>query len=375
MPNRAGHSDVSLSLCIAITTLRHFTSLTFAEIERKLGIPASTCSDIYQKALKQAGNDDFNCLISTFDKSSHPGAKPKVPNGSEISAQIRAEIINQPYEKTHIAGRKVLQDIDPNIQLSRTTFERIAHNHRDPDHQYEIVRRSRPKKLPLSDENMTQRYNHCTWMVEAIYNDVIFVCCDEFQVKWGGPERKKQKMSLPKGADATEFPIRDTAVRFSQMIWAAITSDNLDSDALIERPVYIWEPETKDQMTERTRKLEMVNCQGQQELSEALKRAEQEGTKEFDHLRDLNAKIISDNNKLRQQYPGIRKGIKRQKKAHQIWKETKFKRGNYKGGMDFIAYSEICLQYLFPYYQAVQKAYPNREVWLVQDNAGLHTKA
>ena len=73
--------------------------------------------------------------------------------------------------------------------------------------------------------------------------------------------------------------------------------------------------------------------------------------------------------------PG-RKGRKRAKQPHQIFKFEELKRDNKKGGIDWFLYREkILLPLLYPFYEEVQRLHPGTKVWLVEDNASLHTKA
>jgi hypothetical protein len=120
--------------------------------------------------------------------------------------------------------------------------------------------------------------------------------------------------------------------------------------------------------------LEAFNIAIQAETKYIIKQSEVEGTDAFIQLQAINKEIQDHNNKLK--LAGIRIGRKYARKPHQIFKEELFTRQNKKGGMDFIHYALIiCKKFLFPYYLEVKAAYPNRNVYLIQDNAGLHHKA
>ena len=47
-----------------------------------------------------------------------------------------------------------------------------------------------------------------------------------------------------------------------------------------------------------------------------------------------------------------------------------------KGGIDAVVYRDkILLPLLYPFYEQVRDAHPDREVWLIEDNASSHQKA
>lgn len=47
-----------------------------------------------------------------------------------------------------------------------------------------------------------------------------------------------------------------------------------------------------------------------------------------------------------------------------------------KGGIDAVAYRDkILLPLFYPFYEQVQDAHSDREVWLIEDNASSHQKA
>ena len=71
------------------------------------------------------------------------------------------------------------------------------------------------------------------------------------------------------------------------------------------------------------------------------------------------------------------KGFKRKRTAEQVFKYVEFKRDNKKGGIDWWVYrNEILIPLLIPYYQDIQRRHGNQgNVWLVEDNLGVHKKA
>jgi len=59
-----------------------------------------------------------------------------------------------------------------------------------------------------------------------------------------------------------------------------------------------------------------------------------------------------------------------------VFKSEKFTRFEDSKGIDWWLYAKrIYLDLLYPYYEAVQRANPDKEVYLVEDNAPSHQKA
>ncbi len=62
--------------------------------------------------------------------------------------------------------------------------------------------------------------------------------------------------------------------------------------------------------------------------------------------------------------------------AEKVWKFGDIQRGQKGTGIDWFLYQEkVLVPKLYDYYKKVQDKPPDVEVWLVEDNAGGHTKA
>lgn len=69
-------------------------------------------------------------------------------------------------------------------------------------------------------------------------------------------------------------------------------------------------------------------------------------------------------------------GKRRRKKPEDLYKFKALTRDHQKGGWDWYLYRKyVLLPLLYPYCEKLAARYPDRNIWLVEDNASLHTKA
>ncbi|KAF2190485.1 hypothetical protein K469DRAFT_386000 [Zopfia rhizophila CBS 207.26] len=226
-----GAADVSQQEQASIITLRKISGRKFGEIADDLGVPESTASTVYYRARNRAGGDDIHAMLASIPpQSDRPGKKPKVENGSELSSRMRKAIIDKGDQKIVAAVRPVLQEVGIN-KLNRRQVENVAKEHRDPEHDYAIIRKVRPKKSKLDEEDKKQRVDYSQWLIDE-YNlrfpKLIFVCYDETSKPFRGTNNRggKQKISAPRGrnVDLNNFAVHVDSPRFSLMICAAVSS-------------------------------------------------------------------------------------------------------------------------------------------------------
>jgi len=144
------------------------------------------------------------------------------------------------------------------------------------------------------------------------------------------------------------------------------------SDTRLLRPAYAW---TQEHITEKENSVEKVteiNAYWQRRSEEKRAQAYIPGTEEYQYIEDLNKQIRE----------GKHPKWKRERGPHQEFKPEKFERGclkendTSKGGIDWFLYREkILLPILYPYIKKVQELNPDKKVWFVDDNVGLHGKA
>lgn len=376
-----GSKNVTDAVKGAIVTLKLHCDLDFVAIAGILGVAPTTPGTIYRKVLACAPpSPTLTQLLDAVPQTTleHPGRRPKVRNGSALSAEIRDSIVQNGTCDIEAAVGDVLTGAG--ISLSRQTLIEIAHNHRDPIHDYSIVKGVRVHKPALDDEALELRRNYCDWLI-AEYNlcpKLIFVCYDEALKGIGGRNGRggKQGVWRPKGDNANDYPVHVKPAKFSLMICAATSTDTLVRH---KRPCVVWVKEDNEQREEMLERVRKANVKARDLISRKRARAEVVGTAEERALRDLNHNIAQNNRAAEaanraagKKGNAIKKGTYKQKTAEQFYdyKDFIYKPGK---GINGIWYAERILKdELFPYYVAVREANPNAQVYLVQDNVYLH---
>jgi hypothetical protein len=158
------------------------------------------------------------------------------------------------------------------------------------------------------------------------------------------------------------------------MLWAAIGPYEDE----IPFPFWIWEPETAEKKTEAIQQLNKLNVERRKTIDTQRNNAQIPYTAEYNILREINTNVAAHNQRQRAKGHKGNKGIKRPRKAEQLFKYVELKRDNAKGGIDWWLYrNEVLIPYLIPYYHAVQERHGKGKgkVWLVEDSVGLHDKA
>ena len=93
-------------------------------------------------------------------------------------------------------------------------------------------------------------------------------------------------------------------------------------------------------------------------------------------MREINNEIEAHNAAVRKANSnGNCKGTKRKRAPEQVFKSEMRKRDGGKGIDWFLYRKRILFPLLYPYYKEVQRVNSTRKIWLVEDNAGAHSKA
>lgn len=345
--------------------MRHFYNEKFDEIERKTGVKAPTAQRIWQRAQESAESNDFHDLLAVLDPRDRTGRPSRVVDGTNESKLIRSIL----YEETNKTFKEAAEDYG--IELSRSTLERIAHDHRDTEHPRAIVRAAQSLKPLLTLDTMEWRWDYAGWALEKLDKGAIFVFSDEDYHNFGGAPHKKQRITRMEGEPSELYAEQRQTVQFSFMHWGACCVD-----IEIPMPMHIWEAQTPNDKKADDAALMAENNLLREQAQNQQSRARQPGTEEYRVLTETNANIRDFNKRKRDGGDTSRKGIKIQKKPEQIWKYEAVTRDEGKGGIDWFRYrKEVLMPKLYSYYKAIQQKHPDREVWLVEDNAGGHKKA
>ncbi|KAF1358673.1 hypothetical protein EJ07DRAFT_179378 [Lizonia empirigonia] len=302
------------------------------------------------------------------------------PSLTNLLATVNSTPIGPPGAQPKDATRHVLQEVG--ITVSQPTLINIAHDHRDQEHDYAIVRGVRPKKPELDDDDIRNRERYCAWIFftyDRFAPRLIFVCYDETSKSIGGRNNRggKQYVWRPRGAPANQYALPYRPPAFNLMICAATSSDTTLTSP--KRPCLVWVAEEDEDREETLERVRRANEKARRLIDNKRARAEVAGTQEERALREINQNITRNNkvakaaNKAAGVKGGaIRKGVKNPVTPAKFFKYKDFiyKSGK---GMNGIWYAERVLKdVLFPYYEAVRASNPGAQVFLVQDNVYLH---
>ncbi|KAF1973287.1 hypothetical protein BU23DRAFT_554276 [Bimuria novae-zelandiae CBS 107.79] len=334
----------------AIVALRKLSNTEYAYIAGAMGLSISTPQKVFKKVEKACAEASLDPSLNNLLAIVHatrigpPGAEPKVRNGSKLKST-----------------RHVLQEVG--ITVSRPTLVKIAHEHRDHDHTYAIVRGVRPKKPELDDDDIRNRERYVAWILtthKRFAPKLIFVCYDETSKSIGGRNLRggKRYVWRARGAPANKYALPYRPPSFSLMICAATSTDTTIRSP--KRPYLVWVAEEEEDREETLERVRKANERARKLIDNKRARADVAGTQEE---RALTAGKKGG---------ALRAGCKNPVTPNKFFKYEDFVYKSGKG-MNGIWYAERVLKdVVFPYYEAVRANNPCAQVFLVQDNVYLH---
>jgi hypothetical protein len=215
------------------------------------------------------------------------------------------------------------------------------------------------KKLDLDD-----RKRYCDLILGLDESKTILISCDETPLEFGGSGHTHA--SAPQGevvyADEASDP------RFSKMQW-----DAASNDTRVKRPCLVWNREEQEETGVLMQKLAHQNKLLHDRVNHNRAEAQKPGTNQHQLLSDLNAQVDAHNTPLP---PGQRKGRKKRYTVDRAFPYEKLEREAKKGGLDFVWYAfNVYEGVLFDYYRQLRGFNPGKDVYIVEDNVGVHHKA
>ena len=377
----AGSKNIPHAKIVAIIVLRTKYLTPFVEIATDLGISNVTAGQWFSRIKKQANNSaDLKVLLDAIPQylEQHKAhGVVKVSDGSELSAQIRAEMIRFADYKFEDATAHILTEAG--MSLCPTALSRIAHDHRDEQHNYAITRGVRSKKPFLSVQDMFDRVSCCDWLLlqyKLNAGMIIFVCYDETSKGIGGLNNRggKQFCTRPVGVNSNQFATHYKPALFNLMICAACSAD-----VSIRRPCRVWVQPCDEDAAALAKQVNAANKEGREAVQRKQQRAEVTGTHEERALRELNQNIQRTNkqvlaaNRASGKTGGsLRKGVRHLVTSQKFYGYKEFTTTKGKG-MNGIWFGEhILKELLIPYYYAVRDSNPSKHVFLIIDNVRLH---
>jgi hypothetical protein len=333
--------EISYELRCCIICLRFFLlppRNRFSDIARCLDLETRRVQEVFQRARSRAGSDDFKEILACVGSMPRSGRPPRIVDGTQESHDIRTLILQ--LDDWQLRDVAHLWEQLTGKPLARSVIERVAHQHRDPEHPYEIVRGTRPLIPALSIEHFDDRDIFAQWAIIKIEQGAIFIFTDESAIEVGGKPRTKPKISRPRGqVDTFERGLPISKVQFKIMVWAA-TCTNWNGDF----PIYCWDENIEDEKArqENARELAQENIARNTDIDEARFFTDRvPGSREANVLREINSNIQREN--LRRRETGER-GRLRPKTAAHIFPKKELTRDHKKNGIDWFLYRQkVCL--------------------------------
>ena len=243
------------------------------------------------------------------------------------------------------------------IKCHPNTFANVLRDHGGLTH------RQTSHKPPLYQHDKQYRTEFVIWSLGRLAEGDLFVFSDEMYVE-NGQARGPRKTTMPIGANSNKYASPLPPKSFRYMFWGAFCYG-------YGCIYHVWEAESKDDRQKSKDKLAEENRQSGYKVQKRRQNARIPGTDEHRILQELNANV-----RHMDRIDPLPSGRRRQlRRPEWEFKHTEKKRESQRGGIDWYAYRESILwPKLYPYVERIQQE-TGKKVWLVEDNASLHTKA
>jgi hypothetical protein len=339
---------------------------------------ASSCQTYCNRVKQRAGSEIWQDLLdNAYDKLGR-GRKCNVIPGSELALRIRHAIaFRYPYMSQHKAanlGYQKHRKHDQNQQrrhlgeLKPTQVHNIchnnAHNQLDTIKQKPITRKKALRKPALEKLNLPKReqYVNQLRLMTAAKDELIV--CDETPIQFGGSGIKQHASAY--AGDVVFQDQKDS--RFQRMQW-----DAASTALTVRRRWLAWKPENAELTASLVKRLEEAQDILDTEVRRQREAATHPDTTEYQMLQDTNRENTKHNSELPTK---ARKGRLQKMTIERLFKFEKVSRDAGKGGIDAVFYAfEVYQKQLFPYYEEVRAQHPEKNIWIAEDNVGLHHKA
>ena len=183
-------AEISVPLHSAVITLCVFNNSLYIDIEKKLGIPASSAVYIWQQVVKKAGNTDIHNLLQYIDSKLQNGRPQTIEKDSEESLYIRSLLLSYLYN----TFQQVIEK--ENLLYIQSVIERVAKNHSSIEIPQPIVRKNICLKLYLDNILPGVWLKFCKWALSELKAGSIFIFSDESYINFGGNLYKKRRITV-----------------------------------------------------------------------------------------------------------------------------------------------------------------------------------
>jgi hypothetical protein len=161
-----------------------------ARIAKLLNLKPRAAQSFYQRTRRRAQSDDLKELLACVGNLNRSGRPVRIQDGTKASAALRSLLTQlDEHQLRHVAkaGEQITGQ-----RLTRGQVEKVAHRHRGPMHDYDIVRRVRPLIPGLSFLHIDSRDIFCQWVLIKIEEGAIFIFIDESSIEVGASHKSVQ---------------------------------------------------------------------------------------------------------------------------------------------------------------------------------------
>lgn len=164
--------EISYEKRVAVITLRLLAGDKFSIIAQKLNLYETTVYHIFTRAVQRTEphlRHSFEAVVRNCRDTPRSGRPAILPQRSAAAIQLRQLFLKYFDLLLHIITNYIA-----GIKMTRSTAERIAHKHRDPLCDRELVRVIQPIKSCLPYDLRDLRVEFAHWIMQKMENNTCF---------------------------------------------------------------------------------------------------------------------------------------------------------------------------------------------------------
>ena len=313
-------------------------------------------------------------LVDIAGQKKKRGDTTHVQPGSSASLKIReylqdtgarhGQVEAANYTLQRMRGnnaREPLKELS-NKQVHNICMDR-AHCKQDLVDNRPLPRKRALEKPSLDKLDLPDRQRYIDQILSFQTKKTLLICVDETPITFGGSQH--HRVTAPSGVSV--YVGHDNPL-FTKMQCAAACADTR-----VPQPHVVWNRENHEDIQELQAQLDTEMRLLTDLVDKQQSNASTPGTAEYEYMEAEQAKIDAHN--AEQKRKKLR-GRKRKLTPTRLFPYEKLVRDNKKGGLDFAWYTfNIYIKLLFPYYKRLQALNPRKQVYITEDNVGLHHKA
>ena len=329
-------------------------------------IPSSTVHRTWTNAVERAGGkENLPKLLEAAERKQGSGRPKKLVVNKPLSRQLYNKI-HESKENEDMPYRIIWQQL-PDLQ-SHCGFSTMQKHAYDDLRQRQRLKEAKPQ---LSKENRELREEYAEWGLQKLREDAVFIFTDETKVSLYGRGWNKVRATLDEGEDiykhvSKQPPWKDECF----IVWAAICE---------EWPVkyYIWEEPSPQEILRNDEKHEEYVAEYKNKQKYDQEQAKIQGAWQEKHYKAaIEAAFVRQEEARKQGKDSKKRKIAVREVFTKDYYDRPPQRRKGTKGIDYIRYmQQVQLPILYLFAEEVQKANPNRQVYIVEDNASCHVGA